>query len=149
MPPMPRCAAWGSIRKCRRAGRAMLGRKRSAGGSRGSSNWYRDFWFTRRRGGAERLCRPRSGCSLPRCDPAHRRWRKGPVGPDQLLRASASPREPKKAAFAVFHAARRSEEQTSELQPPMRISYAVFRLKTKTILTQELNYYTIFVNIST
>src|SRR3546814_1145598 len=41
-----------------------------------------------------------------RCDPAHRRGRKGPVGPDHLLRASASPREPKKAAFAVFHAAR-------------------------------------------
>src|SRR3546814_140972 len=34
--PTPRSAAWGSIRKCRRAGRAMPGRKRSAGGSRAS-----------------------------------------------------------------------------------------------------------------
>src|SRR3546814_2099611 len=36
----------------------------------------------------------------------------------------------------------RSEEQTSELQSLMRISYAVFRLKKKTTTTQKTSHHT-------
>src|SRR3546814_1940779 len=52
--------------------------------------------------------------------------------------------------FSFFIRARRarSEEHTSELQPLMRISYAVFCLKKKTRITEENTYiYNIITNI--
>src|SRR3546814_7227650 len=45
--------------------------------------------------------------------------------------------------LAVVNDAGRSEEHTSELQSLMRISYAVFCLKKKKIITQNVNRYTI------
>src|SRR3546814_8923154 len=45
------------------------------------------------------------------------------------------------AAYPVAYLTARSEEHTSELQSLMRISYAVFCLKKKTIKTKKTYYY--------
>src|SRR3546814_8060846 len=66
-----------------------------------------------------------------------------------LLTAAASRRRSRRAGVLArreppTHRFSRSEEHTSELQSLMRISYAVFCLKTKT--TQTLTTYTILHN---
>src|SRR3546814_3422020 len=70
------------------------------------------------------------------------RWMFFTAGPvEQAITAKHFGVEPdvdqqRMAGFGSLAAALRSEEHTSELQSLMRISYAVFCLKTKTINTQ-------------
>src|SRR3546814_10450165 len=58
--------------------------------------------------------------------------RGGRIGPDLRLLVEVVARACKRISIAVGKGALRSEEHTSELQSLMRISYAVFCLKTKT-----------------
>src|SRR3546814_6636534 len=61
------------------------------------------------------------------------------AAPAQVHAPEASPAtEPAPALRVMFIG--RSEEQTSELQSLMRISYAVFCLKEQTLEIQQLNY---------
>src|SRR3546814_9366810 len=51
-----------------------------------------------------------------------------------------SMRKPRTVEMKLKNQAARSEEHTSELQSLMRLSYAVFCLKTKTSITQKTEY---------
>src|SRR3546814_3560627 len=80
--------------------------------------------------------------TLFRSDPQGRRGRQGPPGLDRDARSHPEDgrknrgRAEHRRAHAVAPFAR-SEEHTSELQSLMRISYAVFCLKKKTITKHE------------
>src|SRR3546814_10809848 len=65
---------------------------------------------------------------------AHRRRQRGGAGVRGLLRVGA-------AFEQQFDRLARSEEHTSEIQSPMRISYAVFCLKKKTRTTFNILLY--------
>src|SRR3546814_10443009 len=93
----------------------------------------------------EKLCRGTRRYSRHRTDDTGtcgNSWREGQAGTAgyKSMTRIGSPRESRDPS-SIAHGRRRSEENTSELQSLMRISYAVFCLKKKkyTIHTTDIN----------